>query len=83
LLAGRAAKGGIQILRHVANGVLHTEIIGTVGTARKHLARQAFPKRRTLPLKDSWAKIEKKEPLHGADARSSLAWAAIASCKAD
>ena len=24
---------------------------------------------RTLPLKDSWAKIEKKAPLHGADAR--------------
>ncbi|HET6169599.1 MAG TPA: glutamine--tRNA ligase/YqeY domain fusion protein [Terracidiphilus sp.] len=24
---------------------------------------------RTLPLKDSWAKIEKKTPLHGADAR--------------
>lgn len=24
---------------------------------------------RTLPLKDSWAKIEKKSPLHGADAR--------------
>jgi glutaminyl-tRNA synthetase len=24
---------------------------------------------RTLSLKDSWAKIEKKSPLHGADAR--------------
>ena len=24
---------------------------------------------RTLPLKDSWAKIEKKSPLHGTDAR--------------
>jgi glutaminyl-tRNA synthetase len=24
---------------------------------------------RTLPLKDSWAKIEKKSLLHGADAR--------------
>jgi glutaminyl-tRNA synthetase len=24
---------------------------------------------RTLPLKDSWAKVEKKAPLHGADAR--------------
>lgn len=40
LLASSAAKGGIQILRNIADGVLHANSIGTAGTCCKRACQR-------------------------------------------
>lgn len=40
LFPGRNAKGGIEMVRHVANRILHTGIVGGAGIHRKQISRR-------------------------------------------